>query len=459
MKKFILFIVCLFISTSVYAGPFIAGGGAGTGDMAEATYSTDGKIKTSKGGTGQDSSAWDGCYPSLVGGVWGCDDNDTRMQRLIGLVIGTDVLAPNGSAASLTNFPTLNQNTTGTASALAANGANCSAGQAPLGVDAAGAVEGCFAVETDTGCTHDGAGNITCASYTTTRTDAAQYFKLYEATSDGNSSATFAVPAKGTGLAGDIDLTFSKSLSFTGTFTDGKLCTYASSGAVISCNTDAAGTGTMTTVSEDHVEVGSADVTQLNFGAGFDVADNGTIAEITLESTVVRAGVTEVTRYQYLPAAWFEDNATSPPAAAAVISGEEIKARLFADNETSIVLWQVDPEWSAGLKFRVYYSLVADGEADDTAIFRLKGCTIGNSEALTCTAGDPIGVTDEIGTDDDANQMMLTDWSDEVTLTGVAANELARLTFYRGEDDEAGELNVIGIELKYKAKVSAASDY
>jgi hypothetical protein len=33
----------------------------------------------------------------------------------LGLVIGTDVLAPNGSAASLTGFPTLNQNTTGTA--------------------------------------------------------------------------------------------------------------------------------------------------------------------------------------------------------------------------------------------------------------------------------------------------------------------------------------------------------
>lgn len=34
----------------------------------------------------------------------------------LGLVIGTDVLAPNGSAANLTSFPTLNQNTTGTAS-------------------------------------------------------------------------------------------------------------------------------------------------------------------------------------------------------------------------------------------------------------------------------------------------------------------------------------------------------
>lgn len=34
----------------------------------------------------------------------------------LGLVIGTNVLAPNGSAANLTSFPTLNQNTTGTAS-------------------------------------------------------------------------------------------------------------------------------------------------------------------------------------------------------------------------------------------------------------------------------------------------------------------------------------------------------
>ncbi len=34
-----------------------------------------------------------------------------------------------------------------TASALAANGANCDAGSAPLGVDASGAVEGCFAVQ------------------------------------------------------------------------------------------------------------------------------------------------------------------------------------------------------------------------------------------------------------------------------------------------------------------------
>lgn len=38
----------------------------------------------------------------------------------------------------------------GTATALAANGANCSAGEAPLGVSAAGAAEGCYDVATQT---------------------------------------------------------------------------------------------------------------------------------------------------------------------------------------------------------------------------------------------------------------------------------------------------------------------
>lgn len=57
--------------------------------------------------------------------------------------------APAFRAIVAGDVPTLNQSTTGnaaTATALAANGANCSAGNYPLGVNASGAVEDCTAV-------------------------------------------------------------------------------------------------------------------------------------------------------------------------------------------------------------------------------------------------------------------------------------------------------------------------
>jgi hypothetical protein len=45
----------------------------------------------------------------------------------LGLVIGTDVLSPSGSAAGLTSFPTLNQNTTGSSGSCTGNSATATA--------------------------------------------------------------------------------------------------------------------------------------------------------------------------------------------------------------------------------------------------------------------------------------------------------------------------------------------
>lgn len=70
------------------------------------------------------------------------------------------------SSSPAADFPALNQNTTGnaaTATALAANGTNCSAGQFPLGVDASGSSESCTALPT----TISGTSNEITASAST----------------------------------------------------------------------------------------------------------------------------------------------------------------------------------------------------------------------------------------------------------------------------------------------------
>jgi Collagen triple helix repeat (20 copies) len=60
-----------------------------------------------------DRNKWDGGATGLVAATG---------RSSLGLVIGTDVLAPTGSAASLTSFPTFNQNTTGSAGSLVTTG-------------------------------------------------------------------------------------------------------------------------------------------------------------------------------------------------------------------------------------------------------------------------------------------------------------------------------------------------
>jgi hypothetical protein len=105
-------------TTSIQAGATASGStktiNFGSGGLAGSTTaitigSTAGTSTTTLNGTTTLANA----LAVTSGGTGATTTSGARTN--LGLVIGTDVLAPNGSAASLTSFPTFNQNTTGTA--------------------------------------------------------------------------------------------------------------------------------------------------------------------------------------------------------------------------------------------------------------------------------------------------------------------------------------------------------
>ena len=109
----------------------IANGGTGTTSTAFASLTTNvsGTLPIANGGTGTTSTTFvnaatnvTGTLPLGNGGTGGTSAGTARTA--LGLVIGTDVLAPNGSAASLTSFPTFNQSTTGSAATFTSTAQN-----------------------------------------------------------------------------------------------------------------------------------------------------------------------------------------------------------------------------------------------------------------------------------------------------------------------------------------------
>lgn len=173
---------------------------------------------------------------------------------------------------------------------------------------------------------------------------------------------------------------------------------------------------------------------------------------------------TIITKEEYLPIRYAEDDdSVTAPAAAAEIGTTSMIGRSFAEDADNgvVFFWKVPNDYVGGIKFRVNYAIDTNASADETVAFGLSGCSIGNSDAIACSEGTAVNVTQELTTDEDTGELLITSYSGEVTVTNIAAGEIVKLLFIRdvSEDDAAGHTLVTGIDIKYKAKIIGIGGY
>ena len=150
-----VFTAATTIPGTAITGNISGASGSCTGNSATATSATTATTATTAGNVS-------GVVAVVNGGTGGADAATARTN--LGLVIGTNVLAPNGSAANLTSFPTFNQTTTGNAANVTGVVAILNGGTgATTAVAAANALLPAQATHASQYLQTDGSGNLSWA--------------------------------------------------------------------------------------------------------------------------------------------------------------------------------------------------------------------------------------------------------------------------------------------------------
>lgn len=175
----------------------------------------------------------------------------------------------------------------------------------------------------------------------------------------------------------------------------------------------------------------------------------------TNSRTLIDTGTTHtiLTREEFIPIRYLE-NGTVAPEPATQIGTTGLIARAFSEGDSGIIWWHVPADFKSGLKFKVVYGLSADAAATN-AVFSMTGCNIANSEAIACTAGTELKVTDALTTDEDATDLIISDYSAASEGDwGLTAGNLAKLVFsYHADSTYGGEPKVVGVWVKYNYRM------
>lgn len=168
--------------------------------------------------------------------------------------------------------------------------------------------------------------------------------------------------------------------------------------------------------------------------------------------------------YDTIPIAWCADGTSPPDALDDKTTRPPYQYRTFdsaADEDVNCV-WFVPPDISGtttAIQYRIKYLVTnATGPAADEGVaFGLSGVSIGDNDATNAAKGAVVVITDDAL---NASQwdILQTGWSGDVTVTNIAAGEVAELALIRDVsdaiDDYGQVVGVIGIEIRYVRDVT-----
>ena len=342
---------------------------------------------------------------------------------------GTDYVAPAGNVA--------------TATALAANGANCSAGQAPLGVNASGAAETCTDYQEEPG--SNGLVAKTAANTSAART----------ITGTANQIAV----SNGDGVSGNPTLSIPTNPVFPGTASaTGFTATGASSG-IVQMNGVTTGAFKLTTPDATGQTVTLQPAAQTSGAATFTLQDaagvNQTIATIAQAQTFTNKTLdTEAAGNAItIPMYWdldlvgvsggtashiWNDDPLSTACTPLAVTGTNRTTGVCtfpdSDGDYGRQLSRYLPDgWGGSFDAEIWWKTTGTGNAR----FQIQTKCYADDEADDAAMNTASVVTAAAGTSARPNKQTITG----ITTTGCAAGELMRIRFYRNRTEASDTLN------------------
>lgn len=203
-----------------------------------------------------------------------------------------------------------------------------------------------------------------------------------------------------------------------------------------------------------------------NQPAGVAMSGDATLANtgaVTVASNAITpAKIDDWYAYDTLPIAWAADGTSAPDALDDRSTRKPYQYRTFASDADEDVnfVWFVPSDLSGtAIQFRVKYLVThATGpSASEGVAFGLSGVSIGDNDATNGAKGTVVVVTDDT-LNAAQHDLLITGWSGDVTVTNLAAGEIAELALIRdvsdAVDDYGQVVGVVAVEIRYVQNVA-----